>query len=62
MLLSLVTRLRYVNPHLLYVFPAVMFIIAGKRIRMTILLYSVISIYDMITSLGMKLGSYSSVS
>jgi len=40
------------------VFNAVLFIIAGKKIRMTILLYCTISTYDMITSLCMKLGLY----
>jgi len=58
MLLSLVTRLWYVNPCFLYVFTAVLFIIAGKRMRTVILLNSVISIYDIITSVGMKLGLY----
>jgi len=36
----------------------VLFIIAGKKIRMIILLYCTISIYDLITSLCMKLGLY----
>jgi len=58
MLLSLVTCLSYINPYLQYVFPVVPFMIAGKRIRMVILLYSVISIYDTITSVDMKLGLY----
>jgi len=58
MLLSLVTWLWYVNPCLLYVFATVLFVIAGKRIRIVILLYSVISTYDMITSLSMKLDLY----
>jgi len=40
------------------VFPVVPFIITGKKIRIMILLYCVISIYDMVTSLGMKLGLY----
>jgi len=44
--------------YLQYVFTAVLFIIAGKKIRMTILLYCVISTYDMITSMCMKLGLY----
>ena len=35
-----------------------MFITSGKKIRMMILLYCMISIYDMITSLCMKLGLY----
>jgi len=56
MLLSLVTWLGYVNPYLLYVFPVVIFITSGKRNRIGILLYSLISTYDMVTSLGMKLG------
>jgi len=56
MLLSLVTRLWYVNPYLQYVFTAVLFITSGKRIRMMILLYSIISTYDMVTSLGIKSG------
>jgi len=47
-----------VNPYLLYVFPAVLFLTSGKRIRMMILLYSIISTYDMITSLGIKSGLY----
>jgi len=46
------------NPYLLYLFPVVLFIIAGKRIRIMILLYSTMSTYDMITSLCMKLGLY----
>jgi len=57
-LLSLVKWLWYVNPYLLYVFPVVMFITSGKRIKITILLYCVISTYDMVTSLGMRLGLY----
>jgi len=57
-MLSLVTWLWYVNPYLLCVFPVVMFITSGKRIRIMILLYCIISIYDLITSLGMKLGLY----
>jgi len=36
----------------------VLFITSGKRIRMTILQYCMISAYDMITSLCMKLGLY----
>jgi len=58
MLLCLITWLWYVNHNLLYVFPAVMFIISGKRIRIMILLHCVISIYDTITSLGMRSGLY----
>jgi len=56
MLLSLVTWLWYVRPYLLSVFPVMLFIIAGKRIRIVSLLYSTISTYDMITSLGLELG------
>jgi len=44
--LCLVTWLWYVNPYLLYVFTAVIFITSGKRIRIIILLYCVISTYD----------------
>jgi len=40
------------------VFAAVLFITLGKNIRMTILLYGMISTYDMITSLYIKLGLY----
>jgi len=40
------------------VFPVVLFIIAGKRIRITILLHCTMSTYDMITSLCMKLALY----
>jgi len=40
------------------VFPAVTFITSGKRIRIMILLYSIISTYDTITSLVTKLGLY----
>jgi len=58
MFLTLTKWLWYLNPYLLYMFPVVMFIISGKRIRMTILLYCIISTYDMITSLGMILGLY----
>jgi len=59
MLLSLVTWLWYVNPFFLqYVFPAVMFITSGKKIRSMISLYCMIWTYDMITSLGMKLNLY----
>jgi len=46
------------NPYLQYVFNAVLFIIAGKKIRMIILLYCMILTYDMITSMCMKLGLY----
>jgi len=58
MLLSLVKWLWYVNPYLLYVFTAVLFITSGKRIRITNLLYCAILTNDMITLLGMKLGLY----
>jgi len=58
MLLTLIKWLWYLNPYLLYVFPVVMFITSGKRIRMTILLYCMISTYDLVTSLCMKLGLY----
>ena len=58
MLLTLIKRLWYVNPYLHYVFIAVLFITSGKRIRMTILMYCMISTSDMITSLCMKLGLY----
>jgi len=50
MSLSLVTWLWYINPYLLYVFPAVLFITSGKRIRNMILLLHIMSIYDMIMS------------
>jgi len=40
------------------VFPVVLFIIAGKRIRIMILLYYTMSTYDMIASMCMKLGLY----
>jgi len=43
-----------VNSHLLYVLPIVLFITSGKVIRIIILLYCVISIYD-ITLLAVKL-------
>jgi len=58
MLLSLVTWLWYVNPYLQYVFNVVLFVTSGKKFRIMILLYYIISIYDMIKSLGMKLGLY----
>jgi len=58
MLLTLIKWLWYVNLYLLYVFVAVLFITSGKRIRMMILLYCMISTYDVITSLCMKLGLY----
>ena len=44
--------------YLLFVFPEVLFIISGKKIKITIVLYCVISTYDMRTSLGMRLGFY----
>jgi len=58
MFLALIKCLWYLNPYLLYVFVAMLFITSGKKIRMTILLYCMISTYDMITSLCMKLGLY----
>jgi len=58
MFLTLIKYLCYVNPYLLYVFAAVLFVIAGKKIRMIILLYCTISTYDMITSMCMQLGLY----
>jgi len=58
MFMALIKCLWYLNPYLLYVFTAMLFIIMGKRIRMMILLYCMISTYDMITSLCMKLGLY----
>jgi len=57
MLLTLIRWLWFLNPFLQYIFNAVLFIIAGKKIRMIILLYCTISTYD-ITSLCMKLGLY----
>ena len=42
MFLTLIKSLCYVNPYLLYVFAAVLFVISGKKIRMTILLYCMI--------------------
>jgi len=58
MILSLIKWLWYLNPYVLYVFPVVLFITSGKRIRIKILLYCTIPTYDMITSLCMKLGLY----
>jgi len=58
MLLTLIRWLWFLNPCLQYVFNAMLFVITGKRIRMMILLYCMISTYDMITSLCMKLGLY----
>jgi len=49
MLLTLIRWLWYLNPYLQYVFHAVLFIIAGRKIRMIILLYCTISTYDNIT-------------
>jgi len=48
----------FLNPYLQYVFNAVLFIITRKKIRMMILMYCVMSTYDMITSTCMKLGLY----
>jgi len=56
MFLTWIKWLWYLNLYFHYVFIAVMLIITGKKIRITILLYCTISIYDMITSLCMKLG------
>ena len=58
MLVHLFTWCWYVNYYLHYVFPAVMFITSGRGIRTIILLYWVMSAYDMITSLVMRLGWY----
>jgi len=58
MLLTLIRWLWYLNPYLHYVFIAVLFIISGRKIRMTILLYCTISTYDKVTSLCMRLGLY----
>jgi len=58
MFLSFIRWLWFLNPYLQYVFTAVLFITSGKRIRMIILLYCMISTYDMVTSLCMKLGLY----
>jgi len=58
MFLSVIRCLWFLNPHLHYVFPVVLFIITGKRIRMMILLYCMMSTYDMITSMCIKLGLY----
>jgi len=58
MFLTLIKWLCYVNPYLHYVFIAMLFIMAGKRIRMMIFLCCTISTYDMIMSLCMKLGLY----
>jgi len=58
MFLSLIEWLWFLNPYLQYVFNALLFIIVGKKIRMIILLYCMISTYDMITSMCMKLGLY----
>ena len=43
---------------LLYIFPMVMFVTSGKMIRIIILVYCVISTYDMMTSLAIKLSWY----
>jgi len=58
MFLSLIRWLWFLNPYLLYLFPVVLFIVTGKRIRIMILLFCTISTYDKITSLCMKLGLY----
>jgi len=51
MFLSVIRWLWFLNPYLHCVFPVVLFIIAGKKIKMMILLYCMISTYDMIASL-----------
>jgi len=56
MLLTLIRWLWFLNPYLQYVFTAVLFIIAGKKIR--ILLCCTISTYDMLTSLCMRVVLY----
>jgi len=58
MFLSLIRWLWFLNPYLLYLFVAMLFVTLRKRTRMMILLYCVISTYDMVTSLCMKLGLY----
>jgi len=58
MFLNLIKWLWYLHPYLLYLFIAMLFITSGKRTRMMIFLYCMISTYDMITSLCMKLGLY----
>jgi len=58
MFLTLFRWLWYLSPYLQYVFTAVLSVTSGKKIRMTILLYCMISTYDVITSLCMKLGLY----
>jgi len=58
MFLSFIRWLWFLNPYLLYLLPVVLFIVTGKRIRIMILLYCTISIYDMIMSMCMKLGLY----
>jgi len=58
MLLTLIRWLWFWKPYLLYLFFALLFITSGKRTRMMILLYCMISTYDMIISLCMKLGLY----
>ena len=56
MLLNLIRWLWYFNSYLQYVCTAVLFIIAGKKVRMIILLYCTILTYDTIASLCVKLG------
>ena len=56
MFLSVIRWLWYLNPYLLYLFVAMLFITSGKRTRMMILLYCMILTSDMIASLCMKLG------
>ena len=56
MFLSLIRWLWFLNSFLLYLFPVVLFIIAGKRIR--IMIYCTVRCRLMITSMCMKLGLY----
>jgi len=56
MFLTLIRWLWYLNPYLLYLFVAMLFITLGERTRMMIFLYCTISTCEMITSLCMKLG------
>jgi len=54
----LIRWLWFLNPYLLYLFPVVTFITSGKKITIMILLYCMMSTYDMIASLCMELGLY----
>jgi len=58
MFLFLIRWLWFLNPYLLYLLPVVMFITSGKRIGIMILLYCMMSTYDMMASLCMKIGLY----